>query len=62
MNLTPLIKHLVDDIKIPRKRVAELMEIDPKTVTRILGRTFEVVEIPRNKTMRVGTSLQEECI
>ncbi len=57
LNLQKIIGHLVSDIKIPKNRIAELLECDPKLVTKIIKAEhgFRVIEVPADKTMRSGT-------
>ena len=35
MNITPMITYLLDDVGISKAKVAEMLKIDPKTVTAI---------------------------
>ncbi len=57
IDLKSLILHLINDIKIPKKRVAELLSCDPKTITRLSERDslYTVVEMPNyENTMKEG--------
>ncbi len=61
MELKPIIDYLVKDIKLPKARIAKMLDCDAKTVTNIVEdkEGYQFVKIPRDKTMRAGTSLEE---
>ncbi len=61
MDLNRLIKYLLDDVGIPKKKVSELLECDPKTVTNMEKGAYIVGKIPQPKSMVAGTSLEEVC-
>ncbi len=61
MDLNRLIRYLLNDVGIPKKKVSELLECDPKTVTNMEKAPYIVGKIPQPRAMRTGTSLEEVC-
>ncbi len=61
MELNPIIEYLVNDVKLPKSRIANMLGCDPKTVRHIIEdkEGYQVVKIPRDRVMRSGTSLEE---
>ena len=56
MNLQKLVLHLVNEVHIPKKRIAELLEVDPKKVTNMTkADEYMVLNVPTHtKAIRAG--------
>ena len=63
MELKPIIEYLVNDVKLPKTRIATMLGCDPKTVKHITEdkEGYQVVKIPKDRAMRSGTTLEEVC-